>query len=1219
MRSMNKCKPCHSELGPIVLSLLNGHKTTPSRGSKLSMLLRESLGHANCHIAVMADVGDSRALLHETFATIQLASRIRRTQKRTKQSTSCSPCGRSLTREKRGPQSLSLRAFHSTDEVDVDTRPFRLRGELDERSSSDQSCDTVIRIDLEGLAHSKVSRRPTQPEFVPIIPSLHPNKADLDDPEFNALLQELLRIPQLKGEKKSEEASQENAEGQSTGRTQSGGECLKCDTFAELQERLGCIDGSEIAIDLLKSSLNGASFNNVAAKLHQFKESGKNEASVPQAVFNQGLDCKQSSAKEKLTDGAFLGDSFQREDSGLYDCEECSANSSSEEPLNQTLRNCRSTPKSGNEQDIDSAAQSKALTSSFASQPSQRRDKSETADWFKPDKRTSPVGKSSPISLSSSCTSSPPLAKSVVLGDVLPQLPTSDVKDMKATITVTVKQPLDLKGQDEIVFSMVEEVTISGAYDRGGAGGSIICIRDPAQSQAHVHSTASSQPVRIISNISEESEATVSSNETKSPVAQPGDGKESTGNPKYPLRREKGFLPSFINPMLMNTAADCELDDVKEKEGKESTAVKAETESKRKDVVNLQVKKVSEKRSEASETSVKKLVKKSYSLNDQDIPALEDVCLVLNSTENKICDRRLQDKDTPRDCRHVYSTNSPKIPEGVQPVTRLVGNTPNRIGASPSCQETTLVFSKTSSLPRGWLNTNHQQLYQSCHTANNHKDPRGVTSSASSSPGVTLERRQVRQPLPVGRALHFSSPQKQGTEFKQGACGALKMCAESMFETLSPSLNHPLSPTWDSGRFFSAKLEQISSRTNSLGRMPRDFSSLERGSSNSSVSSKGSIDGASKPRCKGSNNGECTFPRASRSPRRNPQPDQGHHFFHSENIAGHSVRHNHSKLSAVGKLKITTPKVRRLSAPSIKNLNLPRKNVQQSNNRSASLSPDGKAVSYERTSSFFSSSPPRSFRSISRTPSQSSSCSSTKSAIHGFVNGRISDLLKESVSSSTSGPDQLPLLPSPYSQMTAPRISDYSNGHASDTTSVLSGDLPPAMGKTSLYFSNRSSLVSSGYDSMLRDSEATCTSRDSVSDKSGSLLSVSRSSRSSRRRGTTGAHPRRVSQDAPTSLRRSTSGLKSRWMDRGIPEAYEITVYEIDNMQRKQKKSGAKHHAEGFGASAAEGLRGVTRILPEEKSRDGQTQPQAGARHLEPRPRPVADVFRGLPGAPGGP
>lgn len=48
------------------------------------MLLRDSMGHVNCHTTVLAQVNESLANIQETLSTIQLASRIRRTQKRTK-------------------------------------------------------------------------------------------------------------------------------------------------------------------------------------------------------------------------------------------------------------------------------------------------------------------------------------------------------------------------------------------------------------------------------------------------------------------------------------------------------------------------------------------------------------------------------------------------------------------------------------------------------------------------------------------------------------------------------------------------------------------------------------------------------------------------------------------------------------------------------------------------------------------------------------------------------------------------------------------------------------------------------------------------------------------------------------------------------------------------------------------------------------------------------
>ncbi|XP_068432951.1 kinesin-like protein KIF26B isoform X4 [Clinocottus analis] len=1261
MRGMSKNKPPYSELGPVVLSLLSGHKTNPIKGSKLTMLLRDALGHVNCHTTVIAQVDDSLAHLQETLSTIQLASRIRKTQKRTKQSTSCSPCGRSLTKEKRGPPSLSLRAFHSTDEVDVDVPRFRLRGELDERSSSDQSCDTVIQIDSDGLVYSKSTSRLAQPEFVPIIPSLHPSKADMDDPEFTALLQELLRIPQLQGEKKNEETVQGNIEALKADFKQPGRDCFKCDTFAELQERLGCIDGSEATMEALKSSSKGPSVNNVTANSQPQKDAGKqadtDSSEAPQKLLlNQGLGCSQASVGEKQTDGAFPGDSFQREDSGLYDCEECSGTSSSEELLNQTLglnMSCRSErPKNGALKSADklcpqnftveAPGMAAAAAASSAVLPKGTQERSEAADWFKPNKRTSPVGKSSPISPPSSCSSSHSLATSVILGDVLPNRPTEDVKEMKATITVTVQQPLDLNGQDELVFSMVEEVTISGAMDRGRTGGNIICIRDTAHSQTHGQVSASSQPIRIISNVSDETVAAGSSNTNVSAVAESGATEATTDKPQHPFRRETRFLPSFINHMLIDADVDCEFDGVKEKERPRDTFTEVKSQS---DIQRISVKcpedrKPPQKTSGAFtfETHAKrsdKVFDVSFNHSSCNPMVLEDSAFCDESVENNMRGKRPRqtDKSHPRDREHVYSTNTPKGSEVGAISSRRVGIAPKIIGFPPRCQETASASFKTGSLPRGWQNANHQDGYHCGHMADNHRDPRGVTSSTPCSPGVTLERRQGRHHSPADHSLRVSSPRKHGAESKQRASSAPRKVVESLFENCNLRMRHdqmsgrPNSPIEDSSRLFSAKLEQLSTRTNSLGRTPRDFPTLDRGSSHTSMSFKGSSKGHPEGACmvgyKGNNEGDYTIPRASRSPRKNPRTDRSHHFFLSEKSLPQSARHSHSKLSAVGKLKIASPKVRRLSVPSIKNLSLPHKGLQQSINRSASLSPDCKAVSFERTSSFLSSSPPQSFHSSSRTPSQSSTCSSTKSAIHGFVNGRFSDLLNERASTS-GGPDQMTSLPSPYSRVTAPRMPDHMSGHASDTTSVLSGDLPPAMGKTSLNFSNRTSVVSSGYDSMVRDSEATgsgISNRDSVSNRSSSLLSVARSSRSSRRRGNTGAHQRRLSHDAPLSLRRSASGLQPGWVDRGIPEAYEIKVYEIDNVQRMQKRAGPCLLQAGCsGAASVEDLRASVQIQrAEARAAASRAPPHAGARRVDPTGRPVAVLGRGLPGPPGGP
>uniref|UniRef100_A0A3Q2ZSA6 Kinesin-like protein KIF26B n=1 Tax=Kryptolebias marmoratus TaxID=37003 RepID=A0A3Q2ZSA6_KRYMA len=1105
MRGVSKNKPPHSELGPIVLSLLSGHKTVPSKASKLSLLLRESMAHPNCHVAVIAQVADSLAQLHESFSTIQLASRIRRTQKRTKQSTSCSPCGRSLTKEKRGPQTLSLRAFHSTEEVDADFRPFRLRGQMD-RSSSDQSCDTVIQINSDG---------------------------------FTALLEELLRIPQLHGEK-TEESAQGDAEALKAEQKQPERDCLKCDTFAELQERLGCIDGSEMTMDVLKSSLKGASLKNILTKSQHQKEASK----APQTLLNMGMGCSQICFGEKQTDSAHPGDNFQREDSGLFDCEECSATSSSEELLNQALGlsmtgrselpNTRLV-KSGNNvpsKGFAANSQEKTATSSSALQPSEKQESPESADWLKPDKRASPVGKCSPISPSSTYSSSQSLAKSVIIGDVLPNYTTEDVKEMKATITVTVQQPLDQTGQDELVFSMVEEVTISGAYDRGNTSGNIICIRDPAQPQAHGQSAACSQPIRIISDVSDDSSAAASS------VVQPVGADANNKKSQYQFKREKGLLPSFINPMLINTDINCDLDGAKKKDTPQENFqdVKLKPEPKINTVKCQEGKNNIEKQNEilASETHhVKKSVKVYYSSCSQvssKTEVLKDKEYCKRPEENKMGEKRHEniDKGHPRQCEHVCSSNNQQVPEGGKIACRHVGNTPQRTGASPGCQEINPASCETGNLPRGWQNPSRQD---------NHS--REVTSSNPCSPGDTLERRHGRQEPTVHHNVYTSSSSpKLATKFKQDSSSSLRKASGTLLaasligkhDSISSKLK---SPAENSSRLFSTKLEQLASRTNSLGRTSRDFPTLERGSSNTSMSSKGSSKGSTeagrKASFKENYEGDCTFPRANRSPRRHPHSD--HHFFHSENPVPQSAKSTHSKLSAVGKLKMGSPKVRRLSAPSIKNLSQSNKSLQHSN-RSASLSPDCKTVSFD----------------------QSSTCSSTKSAIQGFVNGRISDLLRERSSSPTSaGLDQMTPLLSPYSQVTAPRMPDDLSGHASDTTSILSGDLPPAMGKTSLHFSNRSSMVSSGYGSMVRDSEATgsnMSNRESVSDWSGSLLSVTRSNGCVHLQS---GLPKEIILCKATVM----DGPRSRWMDRGIPEAYDIKVYEIDSMKRMQKRGHA--------------------------------------------------------------
>ena len=366
-----------------------------------------------------------------------------------------------------------------------------------------------------------------------------------------------------------------------------------------------------------------------------------------------------------------------------------------------------------------------------------------------------------------------------------------------------------------------------------------------------------------------------------------------------------------------------------------------------------------------------------------------------------------------------------------------------------------------------------------------------------------------------------------------------------------------------SGWNLGAKLRQLTSRTNSLGRSPAKCQSPDPGSSNTSVSSrtsskgssKGSAEGKTKGGSKGSYEevlkgkgkrsyeGESTLARNSRSPKKSPRcapvEEPGHRSDPSNSYPSpQSQRSASSKLSAVGKLKMATPRVRRVSNSGTRTLSFSRSDPRRGINRSASLSPDGKAFQRDQPSCFpsLSSSPPWSIPSLSRTQSQSSSCCSaaTKSPLHGVIDGRFSDFLKDresclapTISAEPKGrtpieeddeddededglfdlpgraggaDDQRPHgVPSPYSRLTAPRAPTHLSGHGSDVTSVLSGELPPAMGKTSLLvFPKRSSGVSSGYESLARDGS----SRDSASDRASPLQRTE--GRPARRRGYNG-------------------------------------------------------------------------------------------------------------------
>lgn len=259
-------------------------------------------------------------------------------------------------------------------------------------------------------------------------------------------------------------------------------------------------------------------------------------------------------------------------------------------------------------------------------------------------------------------------------------------------------------------------------------------------------------------------------------------------------------------------------------------------------------------------------------------------------------------------------------------------------------------------------------------------------------------------------------------------------------------------------------------------------------------------------------------------------------------------------------------KARSLSANNSKGLSSSTKSLAApaTRNTNANLPPSG------RTST------PRTTAAVSNKPGRGT-IMGTKQAMRA-ANSRVSELVAGNMSGkhmrasgdSDSGNDSgvnvseekspIAMLPSPYSKITAPRRPQrYSSGHGSDNSSVLSGELPPAMGRTALFYHSGGS---SGYESMIRDSEATgsaSSAHDSMSESGISSSGRTRTCKYPKKR-TNGFQRRRL---IPAPLPDTASlgkkvGTAGQWVDLPpmagpLKEPFEIKVYEIDDVERLQR------------------------------------------------------------------
>ncbi|KAG7481839.1 kinesin KIF26B [Solea senegalensis] len=557
---------------------------------------------------------------------------------------------------------------------------------------------------------------------------------------------------------------------------------------------------------------------------------------------------------------------------------------------------------------------------------------------------------------------------------------------------------------------------------------------------------------------------------------------------------------------------------------------------------------------------------------------------------------------------------------------------------------------RTASLPRGWHRLNRHDGLDNGSEFRNF----GVTTSTPCSPRSTLDRRGSTgkqgffshkkgniPPLPPVRKSSLDQRSRAASPLHQPSHGASLMGSSADDAGVCGSVSVARRGSGiDSSRLFSAKLEQLANRTNSLGRVHSshnsshhyDCFSLERGES-----------------LRGGVRGDSTMPRTGRSLTRAGSVSSSTANAPISSFSGSTgsssapqspaKTSSQSKISAVSKLLMTSsPKARSLSASSTKTLSFSTKSLSQTTSRSSSLPPNGKPQGSVQVPLQQQGPSPGSWSTQSLSRSRGGSLSA-KLPLRA-VNGRISELLQGSAGSRSRSHTQgggtdpgeergvgassggaagagssgvsggsvgsggsgvsggglgdekaavVQTLPSPYSKITAPRKPHRcSSGHASDNSSVLSGELPPAMGKTALFYHSGGS---SGYESMLRDSSentgSTSSAQDSLSEHSTATASSRRSSKGSKKsRSNTGLQRRRLipaltldssssssashrsSKQAITSSSSSSSSPGACWVDGplGPPgssnlrsttattENFEIKVYEIDDVERLQKR-----------------------------------------------------------------
>lgn len=1027
--------------------------------------------------------------------------------------------------------------------LDPDT-PLLLSSDPDYSSSSEHSCDTVIYVGPGGTAISdrELSDNEGPPSFVPIIPSL--NKKRVKDPP------------------------------------RSDGDHFKCNTFAELQERLDCIDGSEGPAVF---GTKGKAAQAAAVRTQTGATKPTESTSPPKSDKNLSHSFLESTTptctnkpdqqQSKFPSAVGLMDASKRtsadgEKLSATPCQPCVMKPSatfsldSEPVVREKVYLKGGVPK-------PSASPSLPRTSRAASQHGEVVGRTPPAGMSQQAVRPGqPVGSSNTERVPSKCPMEVSNLRAALLGRCLN-------RDFLRT-TVTLQQPVELNGEDELVFTVVEELPRGLVRDNGHPSNLLTFNSDcPLQALA-----SGSRPVSIISSINDEYDAYTSQQGTVGPGADVGtdcremlfsqhgnkqsavgswrvsadpaesEGTHSTSRDKNMVTEnasiptspniflKQPFLQHGIKSSLNDSGCFSELDSSHATPNKPSCTKYAPSP----DSTKASLKGTLKMRANTLNTSVSAQIPHpaAHSSFPRKTKPTSSAAMGCSRQEGRHDDFLLEGSSDidPREVeflsaskpqRSGMSSVSSKRPGGnsnsvPRPSKAQVSSLAQRVvdGCERSSNWRGETLIKLPRLTRGATTLGTVSIPQSSESKWGHEGTSVTGTLKFSSLGkksngqksvMISKSGNISPPAPL--VTQSSQEQKTRTALSPSALKTSNNTGKSSFPKTSTSeeeFNIGIRADSFSHRTSSLKTEHGSARTSSSlrtrgakaesSRYYGSLMSLERCDSQTLAGNKPELfrenSGAT---LEGNNRSNRSVPRlgvpASTSTSTSASQDSPGVFATTIKALGQVKGNSSSRASG--------SKVRSLSTSSSKSLSSSPKPLDNVAGRNTSLPPTGKSP----------------VRSGAGTKMGRGTIMGTKQAISRVANSRVSELATvsqrkqlsrgpgvtgnygtDSGTSSVSGsPINMPL-PSPYSKITAPRRPQrYSSGHGSDNSSILSGEMPPAMGRTALFYHSGGS---SGYESMIRDSEttgSTSSAHDSMSESGVSSSNRSRVSKSPKKRG----------------------------------------------------------------------------------------------------------------------